>query len=150
MGCQGVGHDWANELNWTGQCCDSLCHTSTWLGHRCTCVPSILNPLRRPSSSHLARWSQSASFWQVPCVIHQTPPGLSVFTCFTHGNVYVGLYWWLLQCRRREFGSWVGEDPLEEAVATHPSILVWRIPWTEEPGGLQSMGHKKSDTTEMT
>ena len=32
------------------------------------------------------------------------------------------------------------EDPLEEGMATHSSILVWRIPWTEEPGGLQSMG----------
>ena len=32
------------------------------------------------------------------------------------------------------------EDPLDEEMATHPSILAWRIPWTEEPGGLQSMG----------
>ena len=32
------------------------------------------------------------------------------------------------------------EDPLEEKMTTHPSILAWRIPWTEEPGGLQSMG----------
>ena len=32
------------------------------------------------------------------------------------------------------------EDPLEEDVATHSSVLAWRIPWTEEPGGLQSMG----------
>ena len=32
------------------------------------------------------------------------------------------------------------EDPLEEAMATHSSILAWKIPWTEEPGGLQSMG----------
>ena len=31
------------------------------------------------------------------------------------------------------------EDPLEEGMATHPGILAWRIPWTEEPGGLQSM-----------
>ena len=31
------------------------------------------------------------------------------------------------------------EDPLEEDIATHSSILAWRIPWTEEPGGLQSM-----------
>ena len=30
-------------------------------------------------------------------------------------------------------------DPLEEEVATHPSILAWKIPWTKEPGGLQSM-----------
>ena len=33
-----------------------------------------------------------------------------------------------------------GEDPLEEGMATHSSILAWRIPWTEEPGGLQSIG----------
>ena len=33
-----------------------------------------------------------------------------------------------------------GEDPLEEEMATHFSIVAWRIPWTEEPGGLQSMG----------
>ena len=32
------------------------------------------------------------------------------------------------------------EDPLEEEMATHSSILAWRIPWTEEPGGLWSMG----------
>ena len=32
------------------------------------------------------------------------------------------------------------EDPLEEGLATHSSVLAWRIPWTEEPGGLQSMG----------
>ena len=36
--------------------------------------------------------------------------------------------------------SLVWEDPLEDGVATHTSILVWRIPGTEEPGGLQSMG----------
>ena len=40
--------------------------------------------------------------------------------------------------------TWVqsldGKDPLEEGIATHSSILAWRIPWTEEPGGLQSMG----------
>ena len=32
------------------------------------------------------------------------------------------------------------EDPLEKEMATHSSILAWKIPWTEEPGGLQSMG----------
>ena len=38
------------------------------------------------------------------------------------------------------------EDPLEEGMATHSSILAWRIPWTEEPSGLQSMGSQKSQT----
>jgi len=37
--------------------------------------------------------------------------------------------------------SW--EDPLEEKMATHSNILVWRVPWTEEPGRLQSMGLKR-------
>ena len=36
--------------------------------------------------------------------------------------------------------SLVQEDPLEKEMATHSSVLAWRIPWTEEPGGLQSMG----------
>ena len=40
------------------------------------------------------------------------------------------------------------EDPLEKGMATHSSILAWRIPWTEEPGELQFIGHKESDTIE--
>ena len=40
------------------------------------------------------------------------------------------------------------EDPLEKEMATHSSTLAWRIPWREEPGRLQSMGHKESDMTE--
>ena len=35
------------------------------------------------------------------------------------------------------------EDPLEEGMATHSDILAWRIPWTEEPGGLQSIGSQR-------
>ena len=41
------------------------------------------------------------------------------------------------------------EDPLEKEMATHSSTLVWKIPWTEEPGRLQSMDCKESDTTEQ-
>ena len=40
------------------------------------------------------------------------------------------------------------EDLLEKEMATCSSVLAWRIPWTEEPGGLQSVGPKESDTTE--
>ena len=42
------------------------------------------------------------------------------------------------------------EDPLEKGMATHSSILTWRIPWTEDPGRLQSVGYKELDTTEAT
>ena len=41
------------------------------------------------------------------------------------------------------------EDPLEKEMATHPSILAWRIPWTEEPGRVQSMGSQRADTAEQ-
>ena len=56
-----------------------------------------------------------------------------------------------LQCRRPS--RWVGkipwvqslgqEDPLEEGMATHPSVLAWRILWTKEPGGLQFIGSQR-------
>ena len=49
------------------------------------------------------------------------------------------------ETRVRSLGQ---QDPLERGMATHSSILAWRIPRTEEPGGPQSMGHKESDTTE--
>ena len=41
------------------------------------------------------------------------------------------------------FQSLDREDPLEEGIATHCSVLAWEIPWTEEPGGLQSMGSQR-------
>ena len=47
-------------------------------------------------------------------------------------------------CNAGDPGSILGwEDPLEEGMATHSSILAWRIPWTEEPGGLQSIGSQR-------
>ena len=69
-----------------------------------------------------------------------------------------GLPWWFsrkesicLQCRRWEMWVWsmAGEDPLEEEVATHFSILAWKIPRAEEPDRLQSKGFKESDMTEQ-
>ena len=50
------------------------------------------------------------------------------------------------QCRRhkeRQVRSLGQEDPLEKEMAAHPSILAWRLPWTEEPGGLQSIGSQR-------
>ena len=49
----------------------------------------------------------------------------------------------MYQMRVRSLG---GEDPLEEEMATHSGILAWETPWTEEPGGLQSMGVAKNQT----
>ena len=54
--------------------------------------------------------------------------------------------------RHKRLGSdpWVEKTPLGKGTATHSSILTWRIPRTEETGGLQSEGGKELDTTEMT
>ena len=53
------------------------------------------------------------------------------------------------QCRRQGFGSLGWKDPLGKEMTTHSSILAWEIPWTEEPGGLQSMGLPEADMTEQ-
>ena len=51
-------------------------------------------------------------------------------------------------CRAGDLGSFSErEDPLDKGMATHASILAWRIPWTEQPGRL--WGHKESDMTEQ-
>ena len=54
------------------------------------------------------------------------------------------------EMQEMQFLSLGWDDPLEEDMATHSSILAWRIPWTEEPGGVQSIGSQRSDTAEGT
>ena len=49
----------------------------------------------------------------------------------------------LLAMRETQDRSLGGEDPLEKGMAIHSGILAWRIPWTEEPGGLQAMGSQR-------
>ena len=49
----------------------------------------------------------------------------------------------MLAIQETQVGSLDWEDPLEKGMATHSSILAWRIPWTEESGGLQSMGSQR-------
>ena len=51
------------------------------------------------------------------------------------------------RCKRQGFKSLGQEDQVEKCMATHSSILAWRIPWTEEPGRLQSMGSQELDMT---
>ena len=47
------------------------------------------------------------------------------------------------ESRQMQVQSLGGKDPLEDGMANHCSLLAWRIPWTEEPGGLQSMGSQR-------
>ena len=64
--------------------------------------------------------------------------------CLQYDNIRVSLMTQMLKNLPAMQETWVQslgqEDFLEEGMATHSSILAWRIPWTEEPGGLQSMG----------
>ena len=53
------------------------------------------------------------------------------------------------QCRKPRFRFLGWEDPLEKEMATHSSILAWRIPWAEEPERLQSTGSQESDATQQ-
>ena len=63
-------------------------------------------------------------------------------TGFQHGSAAKNLSV-MQKTQETQVQSLDGKDPLEKGMATHSSILVWRIPWTEEPGGLQSMGSQR-------
>ena len=71
--------------------------------------------------------------------------------CLLHSRRQEGLAWWLSDkesaCNAGNEGDWVRslgrEDPLEKEMAIHSSILAWKIPWTEEPGRLQSLGSQR-------
>ena len=59
------------------------------------------------------------------------------------GTVVKNLPAYAGDAKKRWVRSLGQEDPLDEEMATHSRILAWKIPWTEEPGGLQSMGSKR-------
>ena len=81
--------------------------------------------------------------------------GYSSLSCLfrrAYGAIWASLVAQRLKPLPAMLETWVQslsqEDPLEKEMATHSCILAWRIPWTEEPGGLQSTGVAKRDTTE--
>ena len=100
--------------------------------HLILCCPLLLLPSIFPSIRQLISLCATTTFFQE----HQVMCDLQCFCpCLTHLSLF--------HCCQ----SLGLEDLLEEGMATHSSILAWRIPWTEEPGGLQSMrsqrvGHK--------
>ena len=64
----------------------------------------------------------------------------------------VGCHLWVAQSRTqlKRLSSSSIYETLEEEMTAHSSILAWRIPWAEEPGGYSPWGHKESDMTEVT
>ena len=103
---------------------------------KCTLVTSFGSPWR----INLADWpgvrAEDCSFLLV------------VFIFFTWASLVAQKLKLLPAMRETWVRSLGWEDPLEKEMATHSSIFSWRIPWTEAPGGLQSTGHKESNTTE--
>ena len=81
-------------------------------------------------------------------IVTATAAGTTIATLVSsYGKVLASLVAQRLKCLPAMQETWVRslgrEDPLEKEMATHSSILAWRIPWTEEPGGLQSTGSQR-------
>ena len=108
------------------------------------------DPLEKGMATH-----SNVLVWRIPWT--EEPGRLQFIGCkeldmteqlsHTLGNFLVAQRVKNLPAIQETWGRSLGwEDPLEKGMATHSSILAWRIPWTEEPGGLQSMGFSKSWT----
>ena len=102
--------------------------------------------IKSPSSSQEVPSSALSNPWRIPICQMRKPRHESVSASWDlhpglqeASQVALVLKNLPCQCRR----SLAQEDPLEEGMATHSSILVWKIPWTEEPGGLQSTGWQR-------
>ena len=88
------------------------------------------------------RYFHISACWAVSILFFPSPSDFQV-PGFPGGSVLKNLP----AVQEMQFRSLGGEDPLENEMATHSSILAWKIPWTEEPGGLQFMGSQESDTS---
>ena len=99
-----------------------------------TPVSCLENPMDRGSW-----WASVHGVTRVGHNLATKPPPQLKYRGFPGGSVVKNL---LAMQEMQERCVWTldQEDPLEEGLATHSSILAWRIPWTEEPGGLQSTG----------
>ena len=76
-------------------------------------------------------------------IVHRVAKSWTRLKQFSSARTWVGVSQMMLVVKNlpaMQIRSLGQEDPLEEEMAAHSSILAWRIPWTEEPGGLQSLG----------
>ena len=97
----------------------------------------VLEPRRGSGFTEVLRGVERDSLWVWEALPCPTPPASLVAQSVNN----------LPAMQETQVQSLGREDPLETGMATHSSILAWRIPWTEEPGGLQSMGSQELDTT---
>ena len=118
----------SGNTKWDSHLEEDLANLTIWF---CNCAPK-----------HLSSWAENLC----PCYeLHR-----DVYSSFIHNHLnwkQLTLVAQRLKHRPAMQETWVlslgQEDPLEKEMATHSSILAWRIPWTEGPGGLQSMGSQR-------
>ena len=108
------------------QCCVNFCCTSEWLSYTYKHIFNIL------SNYDLSQDVEYSSL------------------CYTVASLKAQWVENSPAMQKTQVQSLGWEDPLEEEMATHYSILAWRIPWTEEPGGYSPWGGKELDTTGHT
>ena len=101
-------------------------------------------PSSRESSQPRNRNCNSFGSWTAGRLFTAEPLEKPIYI-YTHIHAYMVNHLPAMQETQVWFLCW--EDPLEKEMSTHSSILAWRIQWTEEPGGLQSMRLQESDTT---
>ena len=127
-----------------------FCHISTWIRHRYTCVPHPESPILHPPGTIPLRdiLNRKLSFDFLPLVATSLGEGNGTplqYSCLE--NPMDGGAWWAAvhgvtksQTQLNAFTFTVHFHALEKEMATHSSVLAWRIPGTGEPGGLPSMG----------
>ena len=131
LGCRALlqGMFPTQESNWDLQHCRQILYQLSYHGS----PQAMRSSQKKPKNKKvrvLSRWKPN---WSWPVILLGFPCSLVGKDC---------------ACSARDPGSIPGSGrSREKEMATHSSILAWRIPWTEEPGGLQSMELQESDTT---
>ena len=146
MGLQRVGHNWATELNWT-EFFRFLCNIVLTASNFAFTTRHIHSWVLFPLWLSLFFPSGAISLVFSSSILDTYWSGGFIFHCY----VFLLLLTILVAQRVKRLlamrENWVWslgrEDPLEKEMATHSSTLAWKIPWTEKPGRLQSMGSQR-------
>ena len=126
---QSCGHCWVSQICWYIEC-STFTASSFRIWNSSVGIPSPALALfveMLPKAQLTSHSSMAGSRW------------------VTTASWLSGSRIWLPMQKRQETQVWLldWEDPLEEEMATHSSVIVWKTPWTEKPGGLQSMGSQR-------
>ena len=131
------------------ECCSHALQETNSLRRTVQIVECSLLHRRPKAESPLSQGPQPAfvKIFYTPCVCVWTHHSKFLETYINQGKYRASLVAQRLKRLPAMRETWVQslgrEDPLEKEMATHSSILAWRIPWTEEPGGLQSTGSQR-------